>query len=413
MRIVKLSPEAFDKYLSSISYCSYFQTSAYGRLLSKFGLKDEYIGFEENGQLVGALLLLHKPIFMGFKYAYVPRGIILDYNNQNLVHTAIKELKSQLMKDHYLMLKMDPLIICTKRDRKGKILGKNPNIDNIMNTLKNCGFTHCGFNSYFESVKPRWEAEIDLRKDTNTLFKNLSKQTRNKLRKATKYGLSVYKDNKYNFEQIYHLIKDKDTVSLKYYEQMHNLFGDNCELYYAKLNTRTYVENSKYLYEKEMEINDYLTNIIQSNGYKGKNMSNILNKKMESDKLLSAYKKYMVMANELLKEHPEGLIVGATITLKVKNKIFLITEGFDKRYKNLAANYLTKWKIIEKYANSNIQVFNLGAISGNFKKEENKFKGLNEMKFSYNAIGNEYIGEFNLIINGPMYSLYKGVSSKK
>ena len=35
------------------------------------------------------------------------------------------------------------------------------------------------------------------------------------------------------------------------------------------------------------------------------------------------------------------------------------------------------------------------------------------MKFSYNALANEYIGEFNLIINGPMYSLYKGMSSKK
>ena len=100
------------------------------------------------------------------------------------------------------MLKMDPLIICTKRDKKGKILGKNPNINQIIANLKNAGFTHCGFNQYFESVKPRWEAELDLRKDTNTLFKDLSKQTRNKLRKATKYGLSVYKDNKYDFNQI-------------------------------------------------------------------------------------------------------------------------------------------------------------------------------------------------------------------
>ena len=121
----------------------------------------------------------------------------------------------------------------------------------------------------------------------------------------------------------------------------------------------------------------------------------------------------MVVATELLKEHPEGLIVGASVTLKVKNKIFLIAEGYDKRYKNLAANYLTKWKIIEKYANSNIQFFNLNAIAGKFGKEENKFKGLNEMKFSYNSIANEYIGEFNLIINNPMYSLYKGMSSKK
>jgi len=413
MKIVRLSPQTFDKYISEISYCSYFQTSSYGQLLSKFGLKEEYIGFQENNKLIGALLLLQKPIFMGFKYAYAPRGIIIDYNNRNLVQTATKELKSFLLKEHYLILKMDPLIICSKKDRKGNILAKNPNIETIITTLKTAGFHHCGFNNYFESVKPRWEAELDLRYDTKTLFKNLSKQTRNKLRKATKYGLSVYKDNKYNFEQIYPLIKDKDKVTLKYYEQMYKFFGENCELYYAKINTRMYVENSKYLYEKEMEINDYLTNIIQSNGYKGKNMSNILNKKMESDKLLSAYKKYMVEATNLLKEYPDGLIVGATITIKVKNKIYLIVEGFDKKYKNLCANYLTKWKIIEKYANSNIEFFNLNAISGVFNAKDNKYKGLNEMKFSYNAIANEYIGEFNLIINNPMYSLYKGMSSKK
>ena len=413
MRIVKLSPDAFDKFIASINYCSYFQTSAYGALLSRFGLKDEYLGFEENNQLVGATLLLHKPIFMGFKYAYLPRGIILDYNNYPLVKSAIKELKSFLNKEHFLTLKMDPLIICSKRDRKGNIIAQNNRINQTMQCLKSCGFTHCGFNAYFESVKPRFEAELNLRENTATLFKNLSKQTRNKLRKATKYGLSVYKDNKYNFQQIYHLIKDKDKVSLKYYEQMHNLFGQNLEIYYAHLDTKTYVENSKYLYEKELEMNDYLTNIIQSNGYKGKNMSSVLNKKMDSDKLLSAYKKYMVEATELLKNHPEGLIVGATITLKVKNKIFLIVEGYDRRYKNLAANYLTKWKIIEKYANSNIEVFNMGAIAGKFKKEENRFKGLNEMKLSYNTVANEYIGEFNLIINNPMYSLYKGVTTKK
>lgn len=412
MKIVKLKPEAFDNYISNISYCSYFQTSSYGRLLSKFGLKDEYIGIEENGKLIGAFLLLSKSIFMGFKYGYVPRGIIIDYNNQNIVQKAIKELKTKLLKEHFLILKMDPLILCSKRDKKGNIIGQNPNTQQIINTLKSCGFTHCGFNSYFESVKPRWEAEIDLKQDTATLFKNLSKQTRNKLRKATKYGLSVYKENKYDFNKIYPLIKDKDNVTQKYYEEMHNLFGENCEVYYAKLNTPKYVENSKYLYEKEMEINDYLSNIIQSNGYKGKNMSSILNKKMESDKLLSSYKKYMVEATDLLKEHPEGIIVGAAITIKIKNKIFLIVEGYDKKYKNLPSNYLIKWKIIEKYANSNIHFFNLNAIAGVFDNT-NKYKGLNEMKFSYNSIGNEYIGEFNLIINNPMYSLYKGMAPKK
>ena len=409
MRAIKLDPNSFDKFIIGINYCSYFQTAGYGRLLSKFGLKDEYIGFEENGTLVGALLILSKPIFMGYKYAYSPRGLIINYNDQQLVTRAIRELKQYLNKEKYLLFKMDPQIICTKRNRYGKVLAQNNSIDQILNTLRNAGFTHCGFNSYFESVKPRWEAELDLRKSTEELFKNLTKQTRNKLRKATKYGLSIYKDNNYDFESIFPFIKDKDTVNIKYYEELHNIFGSNLELYYAKLNTKTYVENTKYLYEKEMELNDYLTNIIQNNGYKGKNMSAVLNKKMESDKLLSTYKKYMVEATQLLRDFPDGIVVGCDIVLKVKNKLFLIVEGYDKKYSNLCSNYLIKWKIIEKYARSNIDSFNMGAIAGVFDPKQNQFRGLNEMKFGYNSVANEYIGELNLVVNNTIFGLYKNV----
>lgn len=412
MKVVKLSQRDFDNYVSSIDYCNYFQTSSYGNLINKFGFKEEYLGFEENGKLFGALLVLSKQVFMGFKYGYSPRGMILNYDDDKLINVATKELKSKLLREHFLVFKMDPLIICTKRDKKGYILEKNDKYEKTINILKNAGFTHIGFNKFFEGIQPRWEAELDLRYDTKTLFTNLNKQTRNKLRKATKYGLTVYKDNKNDFEKIFHLIKDKDKVPLKYYQYMDNYFKNNLEIYYAKINTQVYVENSKYLYEKELEINDYLTSIVQSNGYKGKNMNNILNKKMESDKLLSTYKKHMVQATELLKEHPEGLIIGTSVILKNKNKAFLIVEGYDQNYKNLNINYITKWKIIEQYANSEIEYFNLNAITGDFTNN-NQYKGLNESKLNFNAQAIEYAGEFELIINNPMYSIYKSMVSKK
>ena len=51
----------------------------------------------------------------------------------------------------------------------------------------------------------------------------------------------------------------------------------------------------------------------------------------------------------------------------------------------------------------------MGPVAGVFDRKENKYRGLNEMKFSYNTIANEYIGEFNLIVNNAIYSLYKNV----
>lgn len=412
MKIVKLKPEVFDEYIESTDYCSYFQSSKYAHIANHFNLKAELLGITEKNELVGAFILLNKNIFLNFKYGYSPRGIIIDYNNQKLVEAAFKELKNYLMRERYLMLKIDPLILNAKYDKKGNIIAQNENAKSTIELMKKIGFTHAGLNKYFESIKPRTEAELDLRFDSKELFNNLSKQTRNKLRKATKYGLKVYDDNKCSLQDIYPFIKDKAREKLKYYEQIQSVFKDNFEIYYAKLNTKVYVENSKYLYEKEMEINDYLTNIIQSNGYKGKNMNDIINKKMESDKLLSAYKNHMVISTDLLKQHPEGIIVGATLTIKHKNKVFLIVEGFNKEYHNLCANYLTKWKIIEKYSNSEIEFFNMNGISSDYSNN-NPYKGLNEMKFSYGSYANEYIGELDLIINNPMYSIYKSMTGSK
>ena len=277
--------------------------------------------------------------------------------------------------------------------------------------MSKAGFNHGGFNLGFEKVKPRFEFEIDINKSSADLFRNLTKQNRNKLRKATKYGVSVYKDNNPDFKKIGEFINNKN-YNPKYFKRLKEQFGDDLEIYDAKLNTRQYVENSKKLYEKEMEINHYLSNIIQSHGYKGKKVSKVLSKKLESDKLLNTYKNHMVTATSLLRDYPEGLLVGITITLKHLDKVYLLFEDYDKTYPNLCANYLSKWKIIEKYAGSEYKRFNMGAVTGLFSKEH-PYKGLNEMKSSYNGEIIEYLGEFDLVINQAVYSLYKGMQLNK
>lgn len=406
MRVYKIDEKRFDDFVLTCPYQSYYQSSSYGRIMHNTGYKVEYYGFERSGRLVGVTLIIIKNIFMNFKYGYCPRGIIIDYTQSNEIDECTRELKAALQKDNFLMIRMDPLIPISTRNKKGKILTKNNEQNALMTVLDNAGYRHNGKNLMFEAVKPRFEAELNIDLAATELFKNLSKQTRNKLRKATKYGLVIYKDNKYDFDKYFDLLEDRGHKK-EFYQEMRSNFGDNFEVYYAKLNTKTYVENSKKLYEKEMEINDYLSNIIQSHGYKGKKINTILSKKMESDKLLSTYKNYMVIATDLLRKYPDGLIVGVTTIVKFIDKIYLISEGYNGEYKNLCANYLTKWKIIEKYAQSDIKIFNMGGISGVFDPAKNKYRGLNEMKFGYGSYAVEYIGEFNLIINNPMYSIYK------
>lgn len=410
MKVVAIDTHTFDEFAKNHIYSNFYQTSNYGNLMSKFGVKALYLAFMEDQSIMGVTLIIHKPVCLGFKYAYAPYGILIDYTNSNLVQKTFKALKSYLFKERFLLFKMDPNIVISIRNKKGEVIWQNENKALIMDSLKNAGLFHCGFNNYFESVKPRWHAVLDIKKDVNHLFSILDKRTRNKLRRATKFGVEVYKDNDNDVEKIYPFIKARGRYSLKYYQEFAQHMGENFEVYFAKLNTSLYVENSRRLYEKEMEINEYLNQIIQSNGYKGKDMNKILNKKMESDKLLGAYKEYLVHSTEVLKDNPDGIIIGGAIIIKHNNKINLLIEGFDKNFSKLCSAHLTKWKIIEKYANSNFNEFDLNAIAGKFGKDKNKFGGLNEAKLSYQAKAFEYIGEFNMITNSPMYSLYRNLS---
>lgn len=415
MKIERINSESFDKYVLTFPQADYYQSSAYGNLMHRFKMKERYLAFLENGQIKGACMLISKPLFLYYQHAYIPRGIITHYEDLNTLDNILKCLKQYLTENNFLDLKMIPPLVFVKRTNKGKVYYKDTNIASIMKVIKNNGFIHKGFNSYFESPLPRFEAELDISKlNADQLFTNLNKNTRNKLRKATKYGLVIYKDNKFEFSKVASLFKNNYLkVHPKYFEQLHKTFGNNCELYYALLDTEKYVENSRINYEKELGRNDYFTNIIQSNGYKGKDINNILNLKMESDKILSSYKKYMVEATEILKSYPKGVIMGASIILTYNNKAFIIYEGYNKVYKNLCIPYLLKWKIIEKYAESDIKFINLGGISGEKDYKKNRYSGLNESKLGFNASSLEYLGEFNIIINKKVYAFYNKFIKKK
>lgn len=412
MKIVKLKKEKFDEIAKNQPLGNYYQTISYGNLMTSSGFTPNYIGFVHNNLLVGVSLILSREVFMGLKYGYAPRGLLINYEDYSIVPELLKKLKSYLFKSGYLILKIDPLIIKTIRNKKGDILNQNNNIDNIMKTLTNGDFIHCGFNNYLEAVKPRWHAMVELKNKTAVeLFYNLEKNIRNKLRKSTKFGIEIYKASNDQIETMYEFIKNKGNYSLEYYKNFAKCFPNEFEIYFARINTNAYVSNSKDLYEKEVENNDYLNNTIQDEGLKGKDMRLILNKKMQSDKVLDSYKKHLIFSTNLLKKYPNNIIIGGAIVVKHNNTLNLLIDGYLPEYKNLSPSYLTKWKIIEKYAGSDMEYFDLNAIVGDFGKNS-KFKGLNESKLGFDAKAIEYIGEFNVICNKPMYNLYRSTKDK-
>lgn len=413
MKIVKLNSAQFDKFAASHRYRNYFQSSMYGNVMSKFGYKSQYLGIiNDQNKLMGATLIIYKEVFMKNKIAYAPRGILFNYENAENIQELVTKLKKVLGKQGFMLLRIDPYIPLTIRDAEGNIMNFNNKGNAIIDNLTKAGFSYKGKTLFFETEKPRWEALVILQRDLREVFAKLDKRTRNKIRKATNSGIEIIKDENKSVNKLYEIVGKKDKKPLSFYKEMCSKFEENIDIYYAKLNTETYLINSRRNYEKEIEYNNSLAEKVQDITLDEKERESYLNKKMESDKLITSYKNSLLVSTDLLKNNPDGLKIAAAMVIKYDNAAYLFTEGIDEEYGNLNANYLLKWQLINDYNNLGFKYLNLNAIVGEFE-QKNEYSGLNEAKLGFNATITEYIGEFDIILNNFSYNLYKKMNKNK
>ena len=412
MKIVTIDESQFDSFSKKHNYRNYYQTSEYGNVMKKFNYEVRYIGIKnDNDELIGATLLLLQDAVMKTKLAYAPRGILFDFTDSDKVEELVSTLKNSLGKEGIITLRIDPAIPISIRDNNGNIVNMNNEANIVMENLNKAGFTYRGQTQYFETEKPRWEALTILEKDIREIYQSFDKRTRNKINKAIKSGVEIYRDDKRDITTLYEFIK-KNGQPLKYYKGLCENFKDNVDIFYAKLNTEAFVLNSKKNYEDELAKNEDLATKFQNLAQQNEDRREIFNKKILSDKLLSIYKSNLIFATNILKENPQGLIVAGGLNVIYDNAAYLITEGVNEKFRSLNANYLLKWRMINDYNNEKLKYINLNGIAGNFEKE-NKYAGFNATKLRFNTIITEYIGEYDIILNNFKYNLYKSFSKDK
>lgn len=413
MKIVKLNSSQFDKFATSHRYRNYYQSSMYANVMTKFGYHAQFIGIvNDQNKLIGATLIIYKEVFMRNKIAYAPRGILYNYENEEDVQELVQKLKKVLGKQGFMLLRIDPYIPLTIRDSEGNIMNFNNKGTQIIESLKKANFEYKGKTLNFETEKPRWEALVLLQRDLREIFAKLDKRTRNKIRRASNNGVQVVKDTNRNVNNLYNFINKKEKRPLLFYKKMCESYENNIEIYYAKLNTESFLINSRRNYEKEIEYNNNLAEKIQEMSINDKERNNYLNKKMESDKLITSYKNSLLQSTDLLKANPDGLIIAGAMIIKYDNAAYLFTEGMDNEYSYLNPTYLIKWQLINDYNAQGLKYLNLNGISGDFEKQE-EYRALNESKLGFNATITEYIGEFDIVLNNFSYNWYKKMNKNK
>ena len=405
MRIVELQPEEFNTFIEKFPYKNFYQTTEYGLLMGRHQFNEYYLGLQDEADnIVAATLILVNKVFIGYKWGYCPRGFLIDYSNEELVKTFTEELKNYLIKRNFMFVKIDPIIIYKSHNNKGEI---TPEIDNekIFNNLISLGYEHTGFNLNFENLKPRWNAVAYFNPEDQIFYK-FSKEKRNKIRKAEKLGVEILKGNPEDIRAFYEFVEKKHSRKLNYYLDMYEIFGmkDMFELYFANINTSKFVEKSKYYYEQEELRNNNINQELEEN-INSNNANNIIKRKMHSDMLLNNYKQNIINATNLFKEYPSGKLIGSCAVVKYNREIFFLITGYNKDYKNYCPIHYMLYQIMEKYHKEGYNKFHLNGISGDFSKTA-PLHGLTNFKLGFGTHIEEYVGEFNLVINRHKTNVY-------
>lgn len=405
MKIMELTNEQFYTFYTKFKTKSVYQTNPYAFVMNEQGFNSHFIGLYDNlNELVAASLILVEQV-KNYRYAYAPRGFLIDYNNASLLMDFTELLKKFLKEKDILAIKIAPPIIRSTYDAKTKKTTMNESYETIFTNLTTLGYFHLGYNNYFEALKPRFDATIDLTQPLYNLFNNFNKEYRTKVRSAINKGVLIYRGDKNDIDHLYKHTERKYPRDIKYFNDAFYFFGKNnsIELYYAKLDYNKYLTVTKQEhYDKEQELNELNDLILKETN---KKPQNLIKRKIALDVVYERTKRNLIQASTLFQNN-DDLILASMLVVKNGDEVFMFMDGMNPRYKKFNAKHLLMWSLIEKYKKEGFVKFNIGGCS-NPTIRDNKYQGLVDFKTSFGAIINEYAGDFELIVNKPKYLMYK------
>lgn len=409
MYLKQLTNAEFNNFVNNFQDKSLYQTIPYTTSMNNQNYENFLVGLMDGDHIMAASSILIRTEEK-YKYAYAPRGFLIDYTNFELLEIFTKEIKKFLNKNGVIAIKVNPMIHKNIYNSNYELESSNYDYNAIFHKLKSLGYHHLGYNNFFEALKPRFEAILDLNIDLSNLFKNIKKEFRTKIRGAERNGIVIYKGRLENLEYLYSQKKDLYPRTLKYFQDIYTNFGNSAEFYYAKVDTSTYLTRTQQTFLEIEKNNSKLANDILKAA--GKGNSKLLNRKLYSDRQVEKYRNQLIKATALLRDLPNGIVLATALVIKHGDTAYLFMDSFDNNYRYFNAKHLLIWKLIEKYKSEGISKFNLGGVSNNIDKNH-RFTGLNEFKLNFGSKVIEYAGDFELITNKTSYILYHNAAPLK
>ncbi|MCF0105286.1 MAG: peptidoglycan bridge formation glycyltransferase FemA/FemB family protein, partial [Holdemanella sp.] len=248
MSIQTIDKHIYEQHVQAFPYCYFLQSTYAADKMMHNGWTCEYVGYFVNGDMLGCALLAYLPLMKVYKYAYIPRGMVLNYFDKELVQSFIKELKDYLKPKKVIYLEIDPGIPYKERDIDGNLVEGGFDNSKVIENLTSAGFHHLPMTQGYDMTKQcRWVSMIPLQnKTSDDIFAKFSYMTRQDIRTSKKYGIKV---RELTVDELYILDEmekktgqrhDFEAMSMDYYKQLYQFYPGCIKTMYSYLDLEEY-----------------------------------------------------------------------------------------------------------------------------------------------------------------------------
>lgn len=405
MQFTELTEKEYRNFWENHPLKTFLSSPEIGKLRENEGWTKHFVGLKKNNNLVAAAMLVSKKRRLSKYEFYSPRGFLMDFNDEKILDTFVKEIKNYVKKKNGYVLRIDPYIINKERDIDGNIVQGGIDNTKIIKKIEKLGFKKVKIEN-MEQVG--WMFSLNLENKTEQeILKEMKPNTRNTIRKAEKIGIEIKElsyDELNQFEDIMIETGTRKNFSirkLKYFQDMYTLFHDKNKIkyYITQLNLKEYIKNLEKEKKGKIEKLENLSAKKYNEGEK-KNLTNEIN---AIDKRIEDSKKIMKDTNK------DIITLSGSMFIMIQPEIIYLSSGNYEEYMKFNSQYLLQWEMIKYGIKNNFKKHNFYGIPANINEKPNDY-GIYEFKRGFNGYVEELIGEYELPITWH-YNLFKIIHS--
>ena len=372
----------------------------WGEVSAKRNRIPYYTGIYEDGRLVATALVLKRSLIAGYTYFYIPRGFTMDYSDRELLSFFTESLKTMGKKHRALYFRIDPDIKLHTVDIDGNVI-EGENNEDLVRYLEKLGYKRKPLNYGFENEQPRFTFRIPLDGSVDEIEGRYSRTTKTRIRQAHEAGVSVSEGSSEDIPEFVRLMEmtekrqgfySHDPEFFRYFYDIMSK-GNMARLYFGKVNVPEIIaklESDRETVKKELA------------DLEGKTGKKVAGKIKEAEKKLTAVEKQL----DGLADKPKDIVTVSTyLDAQFADKTWALYAANDMDYGKFFANYAVYQQQIRDAKAEGREVFDVFGTVGR-PEEAGSTAGLYEFKKKWGGELIEFIGEFDYILNKPVFLAY-------